>query len=70
MSPSDVVFGVARGNAPPKREIIPETEPVTFYLPEGTLSEDGKTIATTYAQASIVHYELGQRLAKMLRERG
>lgn len=69
MDKSDVIFGVARENAPPRR-LIREDEPVIFYLPKGQLSPNGAAITTMFAEASMVHYELGQTLARMMRERG
>lgn len=65
MNKSDVIFGEARENAPPRQPVDPET-PV--LLPPGaTLYNDG---AISYAEACDLHCELGQTLARMLRKRG
>jgi hypothetical protein len=60
---SDVIFGVARENAPARR-MVGEDEPVLVVLP-GNKSE-----RMTFAEASMLHYELGQTLARMMRTRG
>lgn len=65
MNRSDMIFGEARENAPPRRYIDPET-PVLVNLP----SCSGGWTPMTYARAERLHYELGQTLARMMRKRG
>jgi hypothetical protein len=69
MHKSDVIFGVPKENAPP-RKAPDENAPVLFYLPEGEINRTGTAIRTTFGEAAKVHYELGQTLARMMRDRG
>lgn len=64
MNKSDMIFGEARENAPPRQYVDPET-PVLVYGPEGW-----PPAQMTFAQATKLHHDLGQTLARMMRKRG
>ena len=64
MNKSDIIFGVARENAPP-RQHVPEDTPVLVPMFDGE-----PALRLTYAKAQMLHYELGQTLARMMRDRG
>lgn len=66
MNKSDMIFGEARENAPPRQYVDPET-PV--FLPCG-LQTDYCASTVTYREACEMHQELGQTLARMMRKRG
>lgn len=65
MHRSDLIFGEARENAPPRRYVDPET-PVLVRCE----TVRGGYLSMTFAEAQRIHYELGQTLARMMRKRG
>ena len=67
MNKSDMIFGEARENAPPRQYVDPKT---AVMLPDGVVLEhDGRSLVT-YEAACLLHQELGQTLARMMRKRG